>query len=379
MKKYFLTIISATFLCFQTNLNAKNVISSNDTALNPQTGVYKIIGDDPFVVFKPIIETKAQDKSAQQFLVFDQPLHVKKSTQKSAKNNEQKTTLQLFFKQENGRFDPQFIIEFTAPNTAFKLKIPLEAKLDSKLLRLDINDCRHCSFNFNDVRIETGSTTDSVIVTPDYLKNGSSIIDANNGFDINTANWSTNHIDGELTSFTINGPDPFIASQELDVSSNGLGGVYFKIKRPLDNNDYTSFQLFYATENNPFKAQYSSIARLKKSDQNTLKNELEIVFPLAYLNLETPKDLILKRVRLDLPLVDGQWSLLESKLLHQQQLPHYSHLIPKQLLQQKRQRLTGKRLLKKALQNITADKGFVFGFVLLNLLVIGLCVRAYRR
>ena len=375
MKNYFLTIISVTFLCFQTNLNAKNVISSNDTAINPQTGVYTIVGDDPFVVFKPIIESKDQDKSAQQFLVFDQHLGIKKSVQKG----EQKTTLQLFFKQENGRFDPQFIIEFTAPNTAFKLKIPLEAKLDSKLLRLDITDCRRCSFNFNDVRIETGSTTASVIVTPDYLKNGSSIIDANNGFDINTANWSTNHIDGELTSFTINGPDPFIASQQLDVSSNGLGGVYFKIKRPLDNNAYTSFQLFYATENNPFKAQYSSIARLKKSDQNTLKNELEIVFPLAYLNLETPKDLILKRVRLDLPLVDGQWSLLESKLLHQQQLPHYSHLIPKQLLQQKRQRLTGKRLLKKAFQNITADKGFVFGFVLLNLLVIALCVRAYRR
>ena len=362
-----LTVIGLTLL-LTAQAHAGRIISTNDLALNIDTGVYKVVGNDPFLLFEPVKNSNGRSR----FLIFDTPLR------------SESTRVQLFFKHHNQAFSSQHIIEFTAPNHPFKLKIPESVSLNINLLRLDINNCHDCSFTFKSAELSSYSTSEEPVIEADQFQNGSLSINANTGLALDISNWTMNDVQGVPTAFTVDGLDPYMASERLNVSSVGLGGVYFRFSQPNDS-EHSNYQFFYATENNPFTAQYSSIARLapirnaQTSSSHESAHEVEIMFPLAYLNLETPRDQVLKRVRLDFPVIKGNWSLIESKLIHSQQLPLYQQHIPKQLLQQKRQRLTGRTLIKKAFQNILNDKAFILFLALLLFSIISLAINAYRK
>lgn len=361
------TTLGLFLVTLQVNVNA-NVISTNDLKLSDQTGVYSVTGNDPYVIFKPSVDKQVSGPI--KYLIFDEALSHKQ------------TDIQLFFKPERNGFSPQYFLEFKALSGPFSLRVPDGVEIDNKRLRIDFEQCNKCLVTFSNIKLSSKETVDQII-DPKNTQNGSLQIDNVNGLNIDLSKWSMNDLDGDTSSFNISGLDPYMASQPLNVSTTGLAGVYFKLIGPEQSSDYSDFQLFYATENNPFNALYSSIARLYASTQVTTQkrpeHEIEIFFPLEYLSAETPKDQILKRIRLDIPLNEGNWSLKESRLIHSQQWSQYSLFLPKQLLQYKRQRLTGKALAKKVVTNVFTDKGFIIFWLCLLALVITVSVKAYRK
>lgn len=356
------------FLAFSSQAISNQGLALNDLQYSTENEQYYVIGKDPFITFRPEQITSGKSTIEPQYLIFE------------LKIKQENTLMQLFFKEQSGGFNPQYRMEFLAPQGPFALKLPAEIYLNSTTLRLDIEQCQQCQFSFNGARLESIPATYTVIEATN-IKNGSVKINRQEGMKIPSDSWSMNDLSGSVSEFSVSGNDPFIASSLLDISTEGLGGVYFKLQRPKqtgpDDSMYADFQFFYSTENSSFSQHYSSVARLSINDKPT--QEIELFFPLDYLNLETPKDQILKRVRLDLPLIDGNWSLKNSKLIHVDLLQRYSSIKPTQLLQRKRQRLQGLSLLRKVLSNIWSDKSFSIGFLLLLLVVSGLFIKAFRK
>lgn len=355
-------------LAFSSQAISNQALTLNDLQYSSENEQYYVIGNDPFITFKPEKITSEKLTIKSQYLIFELKL------------TQENTLMQLFFKEQSGGFNPQYKIEFLAPQEFFALKLPAEIDLNRTTLRLDIEQCHQCQFSFNGARIE--SQPDMLtIVEATSIKNGGIMIGKQEGVKIPSNSWSLNDLSGTISAFSVSGNDPFIASSLLDISTEGLGGVYFKLESPKSNSAngsvHSDFQLFYSTENNPFSQRYSSVARLRNSDKST--REIELFFPLDYLNLETPRDQILERIRLDLPLTEGVWSLKNSQLIHVDQLQKYSSMKPIQLLQKKRQRLQGLSLAKKVLNNIWADTTFSIGFLLLLFVVSGLFIRSFRK
>lgn len=356
-----------TFICIALSVSsvsthASGVVNMNDLIFNELNGTYTVTGNDPFFTIN-VGEGSLNQQS--NHLHFD--LQV----------NQKETLMRLFFKETNGNFDPQNTIDFTAPNTAFSLELPNNISLANKRIRIDLEQCSTCQFSLKSINLS--DRTSQKTIKASKIKNGSVKIDKQSGLNINPNSWTLNDLDGQISSFTVSAADPFIASDLLDVSTQQLGGVYFKLKRPASEH-HDNFQFFYATENNSFNQKYTSIVRLPPNKSSkTTSTDIELLFPLDYLSKETPHDMILKRVRLDLPVTDGHWSLLESKLIHQQQLTTLRSLIPAQIIQNKRQRLTGKALIKKVLNNLWADKLFAIFYSLLLMFVIGMFIKAYKK
>lgn len=359
----FKLLICSLLLSLSLSVSASNILSTNDLVLNEDTGVYSVVGSDPFFT---IYTTSTTPGSQVEYLHFDLQF------------NQVNTSIQLFFKESNGGFDPQHTVKFTAPNAPFFLKIPDHISVKNSLLRIDLEQCRKCQFSFNTIHLNSESEQ-KIPVQASSFKNGSVKVDTENGLDITATSWTLNDLEGSISSFMVSGEDPYFASGQLDTSTQQLGGVYFKLKRPASEH-HDSFQLFYATENNSFTQKYTSIARLAPNDTSDMANtEVEILFPLDYLSNETPRDHILTRVRLDLPVIDGNWALLESKLVHKQQLDQLAPLIPSQIIKNKRQRLKGKALMTKVLRNIWADKLFAICYSILLILITVMFIKAYRK
>lgn len=372
-----------TLLCFFSaaitfTAQANDVLTLNDLEYNIEKQQYRANGNDPFLTFKPTVKAlkNSNHGSENQYLAFDLKL------------NQASTSAKLFFNSKNGGFNPQYFIEFKIPANVFTLKIPTEINLGDTTLRLDLEQCPNCQFSFKGAQLKTLQDTDlestdletsDSIVEPTLFKNGSLTISNSDGYDIDNSLWRLNDLDGDISKFNVNGKDPFIASSTLDVSSKGLGGVYLKLTRP-ESPQHLDFQLFYATENHPFTGKYSSIIRHKPNNiKGTNENLIEMLVPLDYLGSGTPKDHILKNVRLDLPVIEGDWSLISSKLIHVDQLNDYAAIIPIKLIQKKRQRLRGKSLIIKALNNVWRDKVFSITFILLLLLVSVLFYRSFKK
>jgi hypothetical protein len=356
------------FTIFSAQAFSDQVLTLNDLQFDTENDQYSVTGSDPYFTFKAQQNIKEGSIYEHQYLILEIEL------------NQNNTTMQLFFKEQKGGYNPQYMVEFTALQGSFALKLPKRIDLNNAVLRLDLEQCQQCQFSFGNSRIET-QASNIAIVEASKIKNGSVKISKQESIKIPSNSWSLNDLSGTISTFSISGNDPFIASSILDISTQDLGGVYFKLESPKQNNKngfvHSDFQLFYATENNTFSERYSSVARLNSNDNPT--HEIELFFPLDYLNLETPKDQILKKIRLDLPIMKGNWSLKNSKLIHLDELQTYTSMNPIQLLQKKRQRLRGLSLAKKVLSNIWADTTFSIGFLLLLLLVSALFIRSFRR
>jgi len=105
---------------------------------------------------------------------------------------------------------------------------------------------------------------------------------------------------------------------------------------------------------------------------------LEFIVPLDFLNTEFPPSLIVERLRLDLPEIEGAWSLLEVKLLHQRQFGEFRSLIPEQIFHTKQQRATGYGLIKKVLNKLFSDLSFSLSYLVLIIITGFFFFKAYR-
>lgn len=319
-------------------------------------------GNDPFIVFKPFKNKNADN--ANKFLIFE------------LKVDQLDAQLQLFFKARGSSFNPQYTLDFIAPKASiFALKIPDDVAIDQGKLRVDFNNCDGCQVSFVSARLSPDAD-DNFIVEANKIKNGTLKIDKQAGYIFTESSWVLNNIDGTSTAFVISGEDPYISSGLLNISTKELGGVYFKIKPPesVALAPYLDFQLFYATENNNYKPDVSSVARLPSSNK-----VIDLFIPLNYLNSAPTKDLILTRVRLDFPLLSGQWSVLESQLIHKSMTSEFTQYTPKLLLQRKRQKLRGSSLAKDILNNVLADKIFIFSYLSLMLLTAFIFFRRFKQ
>jgi len=288
----------------------------------------------------------------------------------------------LFFKSDNDVFDSQYKLSFNAPHYPIALALPNDISVTpSTRLRLDVNHCSTCLISFRTPPILTQSPNDISLLEPTSVLNGAKQLDKNtNPIAIN--GWRLNDLSGDsgdLNNFEISGSDPFLVSPPLNISTQKLAGVFFKLKGPRSGQISNDYQFFYQTERHPFTAHASSILRIQElKTSDSLDQTIEFMVPLHFLSTESPADLVLKRIRLDLPEIPGKWSLIESRLVHQSQASENNHLLPSQLYHIKQQRATGLAIVKKALLNIMSDLGFLISYLLLLSISCVILVRSYR-
>ncbi len=338
--------------------NAQVELLNTHDLVEKGTNNYQVAGNDPYWVFKP----KASELPAQ-FL---------KLNITTSKGNR---PAELFFKQRGNVFDPWYRLSFNAPgNGDVAIRIPDTVQIEvGQTLRLDINRCGSCDIKFSTASLsQTSDGAAEVEIT--RLFNGIQAVD-DSGKLITLDDWQLNDVAGLLSGFTITNNDPYLVSPDLNVGTQNLAAVYFKVSVPKNANVNNDYQLFYATEKHAFIEPATSLIRL----ENDSAPYVELLFPLDFLSREIPADSLLQKVRLDLPLIEGKWSLDEAKLLSFAQLEHYQNSAPRQLVQYKRQRSSGLALIKKSLMNVFSDLGFVFSYLLLLIAIAFGFIRAFKK
>ncbi len=335
------------------------ILSTNDLSKHVDS-TYQVSGIDPFVVIK--LEDEATTAGN---------ITVDLGTEISD------IKLELFFKSRQSIFDPHYKASYRVDHFPVSLKLPTGA-LKSNILRIDIVGCPSCRLDLSNLISSDQSSRSSKLLEPIEILNGLKQLNAD-GQVLQLNDWSLNDLGGTLTEFEITADDPFLVSPKLDLSTRGLAGVYFKFEAPSSNQAWDSYQFFYQTEHHGFSLKASSDMRISQNKHGQESETAELFIPLSFLADDFPPSKSLKQIRLDLPLIDGKWALLESKLIHDSQLEQYLALKPKQLVHTKLQRATGLRLIKKSLLNVLADRWFVASYLLLIITVIIVFFRAFRR
>jgi hypothetical protein len=319
---------------------------------------YDISGDDPYIIFNPV-----QQAEKPRYLSIDLGSQLTD------------VPLEIFFNSEQDLFNPYYKISFTVSSFPAALELPAgTAFTQSTRLRLDINQCESCSLNFENLPVLTDQIDATVtLIEPKRVQIGIVALDKNSATIINP-DWHFNDLNGALDKFEMSADDPFIVSTQLSLATEHLAGVYFKLKAPKSNHAWNSYQLFYQTERHSFSRQASSTLRIADSDNGIV----EFMFPLDFLSTQQPSNIILERIRLDIPEISGYWTLLEARLVHKENVADYLRMIPVQLIQSKQQVVTGRSLIKQSLINVSADIGFSISYLLLMLSVTWIVVRGYR-
>jgi hypothetical protein len=319
---------------------------------------YTVNGLDPYIIFTATAE---KENVAAKYLHLDLGVELND------------VSLELFFKNENDIFNPHFKLGFTVKSFPVVLAIPRDVEIIStSRLRLDINQCFECQVNFASAALLSNSL-DLTATSPYSVENGIGRV-ADTGSPISFDGWSLNDVKGDIRNFKISGDDPFIVSPRKIIRTDQFAGVYFKLKVPNSREIWNDFQLFYQTDRHAFEAQASTTFRL----QNSVDGILEFMIPLQFLSKELPSDSILKRLRLDMPDIEGPWSLLATTLIHEQQMPEFQKKIPEQLMQIKHQRSTGLALAAKSFKNVLSDVVFAISYFLLIVFTCFIFLRAYR-
>ncbi len=318
---------------------------------------YEIVGNDPYIIFDA-----QQTKTEPDYLILNLGKDLKG------------VPLELFFNSENDIFDPYYKLSFTAPEFPSALRIPKEVNLDNTTrLRLDITECDGCLIEFISRPVLESESNDMEIVEATHTQNGiKRLIDSEP--EILLEGWRMNDLNGKVSNFTVSGGDPYLVSPRLSTSTENLAAVYFKLKAPNSGSSWNHYQLYYQTERHPFIAQARSAFQMADNTEEIV----EFVVPLDYLSTEFPPSLIVERLRLDLPEISGAWSLLEVKLLHQDQYDEFKPLVPKQIFHTKQQRATGYGLINKVLNNLFSDLSFFLSYLLLIIVTAYFFFRAYR-
>ena len=253
-----------------------------------------VAGNDPYITFDT--QYKSINDDSELFLNIDLGREVKN------------LELELFYHTKDEQFSPYFKVKFLVPSFPASLKLPAEvsSNLGSKL-RLDLVSCTNCVVDFSSVPEITSTASNSQTIA--------AIKDANVvkalpqiGSKLTLNDWLINHIDGDITKFNISGEDPFIVSPLFSINTDGFAGVFIHLTAPTSDAAYNDYQLLYQTERHGFSSTARSTFRI--ANKNT--NSVEFFIPLPFLSQELPKDHILKRIRLDIPLINGSWSLTEA-------------------------------------------------------------------
>jgi hypothetical protein len=330
---------------------------TNDLSATSSTR-YAITGDDPYIIFNPDQQTEKP-----RYLSFDL------GSQLTG------VPLEIFFNSKQDLFNPYYKISFTVSSFPAALELPAEiAFAQSTRLRLDINQCDACSLNFESLPVLTDRVDTRVtLIKPNRVQIGITPLD-NDSPPITNADWFFNDVTGELGEFEISAGDPFLLSPSLSLSTEQLAGVYFKLKAPSSDHVWNKYQLFYQTERHSFSRQASSTLRIADSANGIV----EFMFPLDFLSKQQPENVILERIRLDIPEIPGFWALLEARLVHQDQMADYLNMVPTQLIQSKPHSVTGRSLIKQSLLNVSTDIGFLLSYLLLLGSITWLVIRAYR-
>ena len=332
------------------------LVSTNDLS-KQSDNAYEVSGIDPFFV----VELNNESILSGEIIV---DLGEKVSDLK----------IELFFRNRDSAFDPYYKASYLVERFPVRLKLPAGVQKGSKL-RIDLVDCPSCQLNLSNAVGADHSLVAPTILEPVELLNGLEQLSPN-GKVLALNDWSLNDLDGTLSEFEIAAGDPFIVSPKLNSSTKGLAGVYFKFNAPDSNKPWDDYQFFYQTEHHGFSLNANSNMRISQRHKT---QSTELFIPLSFLSEDFPPSKSLEQLRLDLPLIDGKWTVLESRLVHDSQLEQYLAAKPKQLVHTKLQRSTGLRLLKKSFFNVLADRGFVVTYLLLIITVISLFIRAYRR
>ena len=321
---------------------------------------YKVSGADPYLVLNPT--GKAENAK---FLLVNL---------NSAKPIKQ---LQLYFNPTADSFDPWYRLDFKEIKKTGRiaLKLPSSINLKSNTpLRVDIDACNACLIEFSNTIQFSENNNDLEELSPTEVYNGIESVPSN-GKTLALDDWQFNSINGSLEQFEIEAIDPYLVSPKLNLGTENLAAIYFQIQLPENSNISNDFQLFYATENHGFSEQASSHIRA----QNTSEAQLELLFPVDFLSQQIPSDRMLDRIRIDIPLISGAWSVTNVSLISDSQFSEFEHLMPSQLIQNKRQKARGLSLIKNTVSNIFSDLGFSLSYLLLITLVSIGFFRAYKK
>jgi len=348
-----------SLLGFSAFATASELASTNDLRKRSDS-VYEVSGIDPFFIVE--IDSKA---SVSGELIVDLGKQVSD------------IKLELFFKSRDSIFDPYYKASYLIDRFPTKLKLPASA-ITSNKLRIDLVDCPSCQIDLSSAINSDESLTSSAPLEPIELLSGLKELNPK-GQVLALSDWNMNDLDGTLEEFEIAAGDPFFVSPKLASSTKGLAGVFFKLSAPNSKEAWDDYQFFYQTEHHGFNVKASANMRVSQGPNKQDFSSTELFIPLNFLSEDFPPSKSLEQIRLDLPLIDGKWALIESKLVHESELEQYSAARPKQLIHTKLQRATGLRLLKKSFFNVLADRGFVIAYLLLIITVIALLLRAYRR
>ncbi len=347
------------FICvmFMFSNVGKSQISSNDLDLK-QTGQYQVNGVDPYLIFNA-----RQTLESSNYLLIDLGQEITG------------VPLELFFKSVDDLFDPYYKLQLTAESFPAAIKLPQNIDVvDSTRLRLDINQCPNCIVRFDALPLLTNEVEQASIIVPNTVLNGITTLESSPE-PISKNGWQLNDINGSLDSFVISGADPYMVSPRLITSTRHLAGVYIRLQAPQSDKPWNDVQVFYQTEKHSFSQDATLNLRLPENQQNSL----EFVVPLEFLSKEHPSNSILERLRFDLPEISGEWSLLEARLIHEDQAMDTVQHIPTKIVQFKRQTSSGIwALLKKSLENVVSDLGFTISYLLLLIFVGLYFIRLYR-
>ncbi len=323
---------------------------------------YQVNGDDPFLIFDltrpiPAEANLVLDFGSQLYVSESAPLH-----------------LELFYQANDNVFSPFYRADYRVSDTLTVLSLPQSIPANQTQLRLDLVNCGACIIQAK-ASILIADTSSANAVSPTNLSNGLEQLDTSKTLDLST--WQSNHIEGDvLNGFSISGEDPFIFSPELSVSTEQLAGVYFRLNTPIKPKGWQQYQLFYQTNQHGYSALINSNFRIG-AQQNATQDQFFI--PLAFLAKEVPIILQLKGVRLDIPDIEGQWSVDQVRLISDKEAEAYLKYTPELLLEYKFQRARGLSLVKKIITKLTKDAWFMGAYLLLLVIVIASFARAYRR
>ena len=352
--KYTYSIIFVLLIAIS-NLTHAQVIVNDVKEANGQQ--YVISGPDPYVIFNP----KSTDDQHGRALIIDLGEDIKNKP------------LELFFESDNDVFNPHYKLSFVANHFPSALLIPDGVDISaSTRLRLDINQCSECAVDFKNVPSLKYDLTGLTLIEPERVQNGLNTLSENN-LVIPRDDWRLNSLNGVISSFEISGSDPYLVTPPLSISTDQLWAAYFKLKAPRTKELWTTFDLFYQTEQHLFMSKASSSIRIASD----VGGAVEFAIPLDFLSKEQPSATMLERLRLDIPNLSGQWAIIDAKLIHQNNANDFGGIVPSQLIHNKRQKAQGWGLLKKILRNITSDLGFTIAYFFLVVLTFVFFVRAY--
>jgi hypothetical protein len=274
---------------------------------------------------------------------------------------------ELFYKvvsdsRESFKFDPNFRIKFKSTmgqiieQKGIYLDLPQNITLlDQQALRLDIDGCGGCRLSTTESQLFTTLNHSEIRenrITP-IIRNHSGVATVEPaGIKLNLDDWNSNHISGGPSDFKLDGFDPFFVSPPLNISTQNLAGLYFKVRSPFQTSAY---QVFYATESHQFIESASSILELPTNKDGVS----EFFIPMRFLSEQQPIQNTLNRIRFDIVASDElkpqPWSVEELMVVPHSKFNHYKKYIPARLLQRKQQKSSVTQLLIGSIERVFSD------------------------